>query len=162
MALAAAGKLGAAAVVDYLDRKGWRYELIEHEPTVRAVDEASASGVPPEREAKTILLTGASGRLLATIPGSERLDVRKARELQGDPHLRLATEDEMAARFPLFDVGALPPIGPLMSAPQIIDRRLTDHSRIVASAGDHSHSLLLIPAELVRRTASRVADICED
>jgi hypothetical protein len=47
VASALEGRLGAAATRKWLDREGWHYELIEHEPTFRARDEALASGTEP-------------------------------------------------------------------------------------------------------------------
>jgi prolyl-tRNA editing enzyme YbaK/EbsC (Cys-tRNA(Pro) deacylase) len=37
-----------------------------------------------------------------------------------------------------------------------------DQPQILCSAGDHRHSVLVDPREVVRITAARVADICEE
>jgi Ala-tRNA(Pro) deacylase len=158
----ASGRFGVDAVREYLDRHGWHYQVFAHKPTFRAVDEAFATAVQPEHEAKTIVLRGTGGYLLAVIPASQRLDLRKVRALTGRRDLRLATEREIASAFPVFEVGAVPPVGTMLSIPQVLDARLLRYSRIGCSAGDHEHALILIPVELERRVQPRVADLCED
>jgi Ala-tRNA(Pro) deacylase len=154
---------GIDLVVGYLDEQGVRYEVVEHRATHTAEAEGRAAGVPPEDVAKTVLLRDERGYRLAVIPASERLDLHKARELLGSgKSLRLATEDEMGADFASFEVGALPPIGPLLPAPEVLDRRLLDHDRILFSGGDHRHGVLIDPNDLVQLTQAQVADACED
>lgn len=155
----AEGALGSRAVSEYLDRQGWHFQLFAHKPTFRASAEAIASGAQPAFTAKTLVLRTATGPALAVIPASERLDLRKARELLRDKSTRFATEDEISAAFPLVDVGAVPPLGEMLGVPQLLDVQLLQYSRIVASAGDHTHSMVLIPDELLRRGHSRPADL---
>jgi Ala-tRNA(Pro) deacylase len=150
-------------VARYLDELDVRYEVVEHRATYTASAEARAAGVGPDEAAKTVLLRDDGGYRVAVIPASERLDLRKARELAGTGEsLRLATEQEMASDFASFEVGALPPIGPLLPAPEVLDRRLLDHERILFSGGDHRHGVLIDPNDLVQLTQAKVADVCED
>lgn len=97
------------------------------------------------------------------IPSSERLDLHKLRELLGATRrLRLADEEEIAREFPSLEVGAVPPFGTVVPAAEVIDRALLDQPRILCPAGDHRHSVLVDPQEVVRLAAARIADICED
>jgi Cys-tRNA(Pro)/Cys-tRNA(Cys) deacylase len=101
--------------------------------------------------------------VIAAIPASERLDLHKLRELLGATRqLRLATETEIARDFPTLEVGAVPPFGPRVPAAEVIDSALVQHERILCPAGDHRHSVLVDPRDVVRVTAARTADICED
>jgi Ala-tRNA(Pro) deacylase len=153
---------GVEAVSGYLDEQGLEYEVVEHEATYSAAAEAQATGVPPDDVAKTIVLRDEGGYRLAVIPASQRLDLERARELLGSTKsLRLATEEEMATDFPSFEVGALPPIGPMLPAPEVLDRRLLDHDRIVFAGGDHRHGILMDPNDLVQLSQPKVADVCE-
>jgi Ala-tRNA(Pro) deacylase len=152
---------GIDAVTGFLDETGVSYEVLEHERTYTAREEARASGVSPDDEAKVILLRVGDGYCLAVIPASEQLDMRKVREIVGEP-ARLATEREMAADYDQFDVGALPPFGPMLSAREILDRRLLDHDAIVGSGGDHRHSIRIDPDALVKVASPTLADICQD
>jgi prolyl-tRNA editing enzyme YbaK/EbsC (Cys-tRNA(Pro) deacylase) len=49
----------------------------------------------------------------------------------------------------------------MVPAAEVIDRALLDRPRVICSAGDHRHSVLLDPNDVVRVTAARVADICQ-
>jgi Ala-tRNA(Pro) deacylase len=157
------GVSGVDAVVGYLRDAGVSHEVLEHEPTYSASEDAAATGTSPAEEAKTILLRSGDRYRVAVLPASARLDLRKVRELLDESaRLRLATEEEMAADFPQFEVGAVPPVGAILPAPEVVDRRLLDCERIVTPAGDHRHSVRLDPREIVRVADALVADICED
>ncbi len=107
-------------------------------------------------------------RLLALPQAGEHLGllepgagVIRLREL-ATRRLQLADEDQIAQSFPSFEVGALPPFGPIVPAAEVIDIGLTQHERILCPAGDHRHSVLIDPHDVVRITEARTADICED
>ena len=61
-----------------------------------------------------------------------------------------------------FEVGAVPPFGPMFHALELVDERLLDHDRILCGGGDHEHGVLVDPRDMVRAAQARVADICED
>jgi Ala-tRNA(Pro) deacylase len=153
----------SASIVEFLDAEGVGYRLIEHESTMSAAEEARATGEPAHTVAKTIVLEDRGGYLLAVVPGDERLDLHKLRELLGaTKSLRLATEAEMADLLPSFEVGAVPPFGPTFPKLEVVDRRLLDEERVLCAAGDHRHSVVLDPREIVRMTGAVTADVCED
>jgi len=151
------------AIIEFLDGEGINYQLIEHEPTMSAAAEARASHHPPDQVAKTVVLHDGSAYVIAAIPASERLDLHKLRELLGATYqLRLASEDEIARDFPTLEVGAVPPFGPMVPAAEVIDRSLLDQQQILCPAGDHRHSVLVDPRDVVRITAAKIADISQD
>jgi prolyl-tRNA editing enzyme YbaK/EbsC (Cys-tRNA(Pro) deacylase) len=154
---------GVAALVEYLDGQALAYQLVEHPPTMSATAEAKATGRPPAQVAKTVVLQDGAAYALAIIPASEQLDLRKLRALLGaSRRLRLATEKEMARDFPAFEVGAVPPVGPSLPIAEVVDRRLLEEPRILCAGGDHRHSIVLDPRELVRITEATVADVCHE
>lgn len=150
------------AVTQYLDEQQVGYEVVEHEERFTAAAEARASGIGPEDAAKDVVLRADDAYVLAVIPASEQLDLKKTRDLLGEGEVRLATEEEMAADFSEFDLGALPPFGPILDVAQIVDRRLLEHERVLCNGGDHRHSLKIDPNEMIRVTDARVGDISQD
>ena len=50
------------AATAFLERRGIRYEVVEHEPTQSAAAEALAAGMPPAHVAKTVVLRDAEER----------------------------------------------------------------------------------------------------
>jgi Ala-tRNA(Pro) deacylase len=137
------------------------FKLITHPRTERARDEAAALGAPPDEVGKTLVLVGDHGFVRAVIPASQRLDLHKLRPLVGCGHeVRLATEEELEAAYPLFELGAVPPFGGPADA-AVLDRRLALRETIVVEAGTHSSSIRLATRDLVRLAAAQIADICE-
>jgi Ala-tRNA(Pro) deacylase len=153
---------GHAAVTEFLQREGVPYEVVEHERTQTAAAEARAAGLPPTDVAKTVVLRDQEGVRLAVIPSSERLDLHKVKRELGSKGLRLVSEHEMAEEFDEFEVGAVPPFGPMFQALELVDRRLLDHDRVLCGGGDHEHGVLVDPRDMVQAARARVADICED
>jgi Ala-tRNA(Pro) deacylase len=152
---------GIDAVTRFLARRDVSYEVVDHDATYSAAAEARATDADPEATAKTVALRDRDGYRLAVVPASERVDVRRVRQLLGATHhLRLATERELERDFPAFEVGAMPPFAttPLT---EIVDLRLLRHDRIVCAGGEHRRSVRMDALELLRITEPRLADICE-
>lgn len=152
---------GAATVVEYLEGRNAAFHVVEHPPSASAAEEADVAGWSRESVAKTVVLQDHSGYLVAIVPASERLDMHKLRTLLGaSRRIRLATEDEIARDFPTFEVGATPPIGPMLPEAEVIDQRLLDQPRILCAGGDRRHSIVIDPGELAWLTDAKIADIC--
>lgn len=154
---------GLEALRNFLSESGVECEVVAHERTLTARAEARAADMDPQDTAKTVVLRADDEYRLAVVPASERVDLRKVRELLGvsGQHLALATEAEIAEAFPAYEVGAVPPLGP-HAAPEIVDRRLLEHDRVLCSGADHTHGLLIDPNDIVRVAGAQVADICEE
>jgi len=151
------------AIVRFLEGERIDYELVEHEAVMSAADEARVVDRPQEQVAKTVVLHDGDEFVIAAIPASERLDLHKLRVLLGaSRELRLATEDEIAREFPLHEVGAIPPFGPMVPTAEVIDRALLEQQQILCAAGDHRHSVVVDPLDIVRIADARTADICQD
>ena len=154
---------GVEAVEGYLDAQGVEYEALEHEERFTAAAEAKAAGIEPGDAAKDLILRDGDTYALAVIPASQRLDLAKTRDLLGaSASLRLATEDEIGKDFERFAVGAIPPFGGLHGIRQVVDSRLLEHERVLCSAGDHAHGVLVDPNEMVRIGEAKTGDLCED
>jgi Ala-tRNA(Pro) deacylase len=153
---------GIEAVTRLLERRDVRYEIVEHDATYSAAAEARATEADPEATAKTVALRDRDAYRLAVVPASERLDVRRAREVLGATHhLRLASErGELERDFPAFEVGAMPPFV-TAQLPEVVDLRLLRHDRIVCAGGEHRRSVRMDVLDLLRIMEPRVADICE-
>lgn len=149
-----------AAVARFLERAGVGYDVLRHPHTESAVAEAVALGLRPGEVAKTLVLKTPSGFLRAVLPASEKLDLHRLGEAIGvERELRLATEDELVAAYPEFDVGAVPPFGG-RSDPVVVDRRVAARDEVVLEAGTHEQSLRMETSDLLELTDARVADVC--
>ena len=146
-----------------LERAQIGFELIPHRRTMTAGEEAAALEIPGEQVAKTLVLVTGSGYVRAVVPSRERLDLHKARELLGDDKAtRLASEEELAAAYPMFELGAVPPFGGPAGDRTIIDRRLAAQGSVVIEAGSHTTSLRIATQDLLSLTKAELADLCTD
>jgi len=152
-----------ADVTSVLEEAGIDHDVLEHEHTERAADEAKALGVATEEVAKTLVLASPSGNLRAVLPASERIDLGKVADLLEAAHkdMQFASEDDMKRDYPDFDLGAVPPFGGKEGDRVIIDVRLAERDSIVLEAGSHERSVRLKSVDLVRLTQGQVADICK-
>jgi Ala-tRNA(Pro) deacylase len=154
---------GSALIAQYLEGEGIPFRLVEHPRTSSAYGDARATHRRPESVGKTVVLREGSGYVLAVLPASHRLDLRKLREVLGaSRQLQLIDEAEMAHEFPEFEVGAIPPFGVGLPAAEVVDSRLLDEDRIVCAGGDHAHAILIDPRDVVAVAGAKVADICQD
>jgi Ala-tRNA(Pro) deacylase len=153
---------GIVVVARFLEEAGIEHEVLEHEPTYSTLAEADAVDADPRHSAKTLVLHDRGGWRIAVLPANHRLDLHRARRLLGGTHhLRLGTEAEIAEAFPAFDVGALPPVGPMLPLPEVFDTRLLYRDHVVCPGGDHRHAIRLDPRDLIRLCEPRVGDLCE-
>jgi Ala-tRNA(Pro) deacylase len=147
-----------------LDEAGARYELLTHVRTESAVAEAEALGIASADVAKTLVARTPEGYVRAVLPASERIDLRKLREVRGGgkKQVHLASEEDLARDYPEFDLGAVPPIGGGRRDPVVIDSRLAERDSLVLEAGSHEESVRISTGDLLRVTEAEVADICAD
>ena len=149
------------AVERYLDRVGISYEPLEHPPAWSALDQARKTGFPPEQVAKAVVLYEGDWSALALVPANRRVALKRVHRLVGeDSPMRLATEREIAADFPLMEVGATPPVGPNPPHQELIDWRLIEQERVVFAGGDHRHSFIARPSDIVALAHAAVANLC--
>jgi Ala-tRNA(Pro) deacylase len=147
-----------------LEARGVDYELLPHAHTESALAEAHALGVDPRDVAKTLVVSTSEGYVRAVVPATERLDLRKLRELLGasKKDVHLATERDLARDYAEFDLGAVPPIGGKRHDSVVIDRRLIERKELVLEAGNHDESIRMGREDLVKATGAQVADISQD
>jgi len=153
---------GTEPLTAALDRLGIGYELIEHERTDRAVDEAVALGLGAGEIAKTVVVTTGAENLRVLLPASERVDMHKLRDLlEAGKELHLLTEEALGSEYPEFELGAVPPLGGRDDR-VVVDQRVAALESVVFEAGAHDRSARVKTAEFVIRASARVADVCAD
>ncbi len=149
-------------LTERLDQAGVAYELLEHNPTDRAAEEATALGLRLNEVAKTIVVTAREGNLRVLLPASERIDMHKLRDLLGaGKELHLLSEEALGAEYPDFELGAVPPVGGREDG-VVVDRRVAELDAVVFEAGSHDRSVRMATDDLVSMTGARVADVCSD
>jgi Ala-tRNA(Pro) deacylase len=147
-------------VTGFLEEAGVDFDVLEHERTERAADEATALGMDAEEVAKTLVLVAPSGNVRAVLAASERIDLHKVASVVGvgAKKVHLASEDDLARDYPDFELGAVPPFGG-RDDQVIVDERLAARDSVVVEAGSHDRSVRLKADDLVRLTEAQVTDI---
>jgi Ala-tRNA(Pro) deacylase len=154
----------ASALTETLDAAGVHYDVIPHEHTESAADEARALGLPLDGVAKTLVLETPQGNVRAVLPASERISTAKLAEVLNErrKNIHLASEESLRNEYPEFEFGAVPPIGGAHRDRVIVDSRVVDHESIVLEAGSHEESIRIATEDLVKLADAQVAEICDD
>jgi prolyl-tRNA editing enzyme YbaK/EbsC (Cys-tRNA(Pro) deacylase) len=129
--------------------------------TRTAQEAADAVGCTVGQIVKSLIVKGiASNRLyLVLTSGANRLCVTKVATLAGEA---IGMADAAAVREQTgFAIGGVPPLGHLQPMRTYIDATLLDYPAIWAAAGSPNALFRLTPADLLRITGGRPADVAE-
>jgi Cys-tRNA(Pro) deacylase len=139
-----------SAVTEHLEKRGVEFELVSHAEAYTSIDEARALGIAADEVVKTLALDTTAGHELVVVPASRRLDMKLVQEAVGDKHARLASEQELEQDFAGYELGALPPLGSLLSAPTYVDPEVMQHDTVVFAAGSRTESVKAKTEDLFR------------
>jgi Ala-tRNA(Pro) deacylase len=137
-------------VTDYLTERGVGFQVVPHRRAFTSLQEARELGVAADEVLKTVALWTGGKYVLAVVPASRRLELRLVRQALEDPAARLATEAELGADFPGYELGALPPLGSLLGVPLLVDPEVLGHEVVVFAAGTETESVRVATGELFR------------
>ena len=116
-----------------------------------------------ETFAKVVGVVTDDGRTaLLVVDALDRIDLHKAREALQAGHVRLLTEDELAALTPGCDAGAVPAIGELFGLPMHVDHAIREDAEISFAAGSHRFSVRVDRPAWERAAAVEYADLAAD
>lgn len=138
-----------STVTQYLADRHIDFLAFDHPRTYTSIAEARELGMDADEVAKTIVLDTKAGHVLAVIAASRRLDLPLTRVAVGDPDARLADEREIARDFPDYELGAIPPIGSLLTLPTYVDEQLATHASVVFASGRQTESVKIHVADLI-------------
>jgi Ala-tRNA(Pro) deacylase len=117
-------------VPDFLAQQKVAFETLLHPLARTAQRRAKYLHVPGEQVAKSILLAGPQGFVLAVLPATHQVDTERLAHDLGGP-VRLATEREIRAIFMDCEWGVVPPFGRLYGLPTILDEALAGDALLV-------------------------------
>ncbi len=127
------------------------------EGTRTAADAAAAVGCTVAQIAKSIIFRAGSRAVLVIASGANRVDTKKAAAALG---VSLSRADADFVREKTgFAIGGVSPVGLTEPALLLIDEDLMALDPVWAAAGSPSHVFQTTPAELLRMTKARIANI---
>ncbi|GLV47970.1 prolyl-tRNA editing protein [Thermus sp. LT1-2-5] len=151
----------ARKVQEALKAKGFGHlKVVELTASTRTAPEAAkAVGAEVGQIVKSLVFVGEKGAYLFLLSGKNRLDLRKAGALVGEP-LRRATPEEVRA-LTGFAIGGVPPVGHARALPTFLDQDLLAYQALWAAAGTPQALFPVRPEELLALTGAKVADLKE-
>jgi Ala-tRNA(Pro) deacylase len=148
-----------SAVTEHLQLRGIRFEVVTHPRAVTSLEEALATGIHADEVLKTVVLDTGERHVLAVVPASRRLDMRRVHLATGDAHARLASEEEIATDFPEMELGSIPPLGSLFQSSMLVDPEVLTHETVVIAAGRQTESIRARVEDLLKDEDVRVVEI---
>jgi len=149
---------GPQRVQAALSAAGVDARIEEFPSSTRTVQEAAATvGTSVGQIVKSLLFLAGDSPVLALVSGVNQLDPERLGELSG---AAIGKADANTVRQATgYAIGGVPPVGFPAPIPTFIDRDLLQYDVVWAAAGTPRHVFPIAPAELVRITGGRVADL---
>ncbi|MBI4263506.1 MAG: YbaK/EbsC family protein [Acidobacteria bacterium] len=132
-----------ACLAEVLKRERMPYVTFRHPPAYTALEQAEVSHVPGRCSAKVVVCIADGAPLQAVVPAHYLVDLERLRLLVGAATLRLAHEEEMAALYPDFEIGAAPPFGTMYGHRVFVEQCFVGEPEMVFSAGTHTDCLCM-------------------
>lgn len=117
-------------ISDYLIEQRIDFEWLPHAPAFSAQKRAKYLRLPGKQVAKSVLLAGPSGYVLAVLPSTHRIDTEALGEQLGGP-LRLANGREIAEVFLDCEWGVVPPFGTCYGLSTLLDEAIDADALLV-------------------------------
>ncbi len=144
-----------------LDKNKVSYDIIQYEcdTFIDGLHTAELTGAPVEQSLKTLVLQGKSGQYYVfVIPIAEEVDLKAAAKTVGEKSVELLPVKEITA-VTGYVRGGCTPLGMKKPFPTVIQDGAADYDTVYISGGRIGMSISLNPADLVRVTHARCADV---
>jgi Ala-tRNA(Pro) deacylase len=129
-------------VPDFLLEQHIPFETLLHPPAFTAQKRAHFLRVPGRQVAKSVLLHGPEGYLLAVLPATQHVDTEQVALALGGP-VRLADDDEIASVFRDCEWGVVAPFGTLYGLPVLLDAGIAPDALMVFETTTHVEAVRL-------------------
>ena len=143
---------------NYLKMQNVPYTEMPHSTTYTAREAADNLHVPAKMFAKVVVVKTDGPFVMAVLPSTWLVDLKRLEEVLGSARVRLATEDELATLFPDCEIGTMPPFGNLYGLPVYVDELLPKNEEIYFDAGTHKGAIKLRYQDFADRVHPQVAE----
>jgi Ala-tRNA(Pro) deacylase len=143
---------------NYLKINNIPYTEMPHSTAYTAREVAENLNVPAKMFAKVVVVKADGRFVMAVLPSSWLVDLKRLEEVLGYFRVRLATEDELATLFPDCEIGTMPPFGNLYGLPVYVDELLAKNEDMYFDAGTHKGAIKLRYQDFADRVHPQVAE----
>lgn len=150
-----------------IDHRVHAYEPSERHGRARGArpayghEAAEALGVEPDRIYKTLVASVDERLVLAVVPVSGELDLKRLADALGGRRADLA-EPAAAERATGYVIGGISPLGSRRPLPVVLDASAVRHATVFVSAGRRGLQLELAPSDLAHLARAPMAPIARD
>ena len=130
-------------LAEVLKKERVPYVTLRHPRAFTAPELSAVAHIPGRRSAKVVICFADDRPVQAVLPAHYTVDLEALQKLAGCTTLRLAREQEIAALYPEFEVGAMPPFGMMHGHPVFVERCFVGEPELVFNAGTHTDSLCM-------------------
>ena len=145
-----------------LEGKKVAYSALRYDPDlyVSAVEVAEAVGLPSGQVFKTLVTQPDAGKpILAVVPSDIELDLKALAKAAGLKKVRMATQAD-AERLTGLQKGGISALALVNKGFRVfLDSSAQQFDQIAMSAGERGVQVVLAPADFVRVTGARLADL---
>jgi Cys-tRNA(Pro) deacylase len=134
-------------------------EFSQGTPTAR--DAAEAIGCELDQIVKSLVVVCDGTPVVVMVPGSRRADFGKVARTVGAASAKIASPP-VVREATGYDRGGVAPFALQRVSTVLCDRSLLSWKIVWTGAGSDRHMAALMPAELLRLTRARTADVCAD
>lgn len=132
----------------------------DHDPAAKSfgMEAVEALGLPADQMFKTLLVDTGAGLAVGVVPVSGQLDLKAMAQALGVKKVEMSNP-RIAERTTGYVVGGISPIGQKRSLPAVLDETAELFDVVYVSGGRRGLDIGVAPADLVRVTGAKVADI---
>ncbi len=134
---------------EYLTEQRIDFERLPHAPAYSAHKRAKYLRLSGHQIAKSVLLCGPTGYLLAVLPATHQIDTASLAEQVGGP-VRLATDNEIAEVFRDCEWGVVPPFGARYGLATLLDDSIAADALIVLETHTQFEAVRLLCRDFER------------
>jgi Cys-tRNA(Pro)/Cys-tRNA(Cys) deacylase len=153
--------MAAQKVLDVLRENKIKYTVLRHKDygeVKLAQDFARLSQIPIEQIAKSVLLKGKEGYVIAFLPVVDKVDMGVITRLSGINRLQVAPLEELYEvtgyeRFATTAIG--------LDMPVVVHEGILKFDRIYVATGEAGEELGISPSDLAAITKAKVSNIAE-
>jgi Cys-tRNA(Pro)/Cys-tRNA(Cys) deacylase len=146
-----------------LEKAGIAFTLHEYDYDPDAarigMQAAEALGIAPDRLLKTLMAKAGNAVVCVLVPSDKEVSLKRLAAAAGAKDAAMLPSAE-AERISGYHVGGISPLGQRKRAATFIERTALAHRSILVNGGRRGLQIEIAPADLVRATGAKAADLC--
>lgn len=142
-------------VLNYLEKEGVNYKVVEHRTVYTAYDLAMTLKMKESQIAKNLLLKVGKDFVIAVLPANKNIDLKKFAKITNVKKVDIPKEGIMKTKFKVHP-GALPAFGSVNKLPVYIDKVLTKETRVLFSVGSFTESISMTVKNFIKLESAEV------